>query len=116
MLRQVRWPQGPACPCCGERAPRYVQLLDEDYRNGLGRWRCRVCAAVGDPGQGGTFTPLTGTLLAGLRFDIRSLWFMAEMFADGKASVETSEEARVNRHPSDRLFRLFRAAIYQIGL
>jgi transposase-like protein len=113
MLRQVRWPQGAVCPRCGEQDPRYVRLLDEDYRQGMGRWRCRVCAEAGDPGEGGTFTPLTGTLLEGMRFDIRSLWFMAEMFAAGKASVETSKEARVNRHTSDRLFRLFRAAIYQ---
>ncbi len=113
MLIKVRWPQGAVCPYCGERDPRYVQWLDEDYRHGLGRWRCRVCTEAGDPGEGGTFTPLTGTLLEGMRFDIRTLWFMAEMFADGKASVETSEEARVHRHTSDRLFRLFRAAIYQ---
>ncbi len=113
MLIKIRWPQGPVCPYCGERDPRYVQLFDADYRRGLGRWRCQVCAEAGDPGEGGTFTPLTGTLLEGMRFDIRSLWFMAEMFADGKASVETSEEAGVNRHTSDRLFRLFRAAIYQ---
>jgi transposase len=113
MLIKIRWPQGPVCPRCGERDPRYVRLLDADYRQGLGRWRCLLCAEAGDPGEGGTFTPLTGTLLQGMRFDVRSLWFMAEMFADGKASVETSEEARVNRHTSDRLFRLFRAVIYQ---
>jgi transposase len=113
MLLKIRWPQGAVCPRCGERDPRYVCLLDADYRQGLGRWHCRLCAEAGDPGQGGTFTPLTGTLLQGMRFDVRSLWFMAEMFADGKASVETSEEARVNRQTSDRLFRLFRAAIYQ---
>jgi hypothetical protein len=113
LLIRVRWPHGPACPGCGERDLCYLHCLDPDYRRGLGRWQCQVCAQAGDPGEGGTFTPLTGTLLDGMRFDIRSLWFMVEMFADGKASVETSEEARVNRHTSDRLFRLFRAAIYQ---
>jgi len=112
MLIRVRWPHGAECPHCGEEDPRYLELLDEGYRGGLGRWRCRVCAAAGDPGEGGTFTPLTGTLLDGMRIDVRSLWLMVEMFAQGRASVETSKEARVNRHTSDRLFRLLRAAIY----
>jgi hypothetical protein len=47
--------------------------------------------------------------------DVRSLWLMVEMFVAGKTSVETSKEAAVHRHTSDRLFRLFRAAIYQQG-
>jgi transposase len=113
MLVRVRWPHGPECPHCGERDSRYLEVLDEGYRRGLGRWRCRVCAEAGDPGEGGTFTPLTGTLLDGMRVDVRTLWLMVEMFATGKASVETAKEAGVNRHTSDRLFRLFRAAIYQ---
>jgi transposase len=113
MLVRIRWPHGPECPHCGERDPRYLEILDAGYRDGLGRWRCRICAEAGDPGQGGTFTPLTGTLLDGMRVDVRTLWLMVEMFAAGKASVETAKEAGVNRHTSDRLFRLFRAAIYQ---
>jgi hypothetical protein len=113
MLIQVRWPGGPACPCCGEREPRYLESVDPDYRGGLGRWRCQVCAEAGDPGEGGTFTPLTGTLLEGMRIDIRTLWLIVELFADGKASVEASQEAGVNRHTTGRWFRLLRAAIYQ---
>ena len=113
MLIRVRWPYGPECPHCGEQEAQYLEVLDEGYRSGLGRWRCRICAEAGDPGEGGTFTPLTGTLLDGMRIDVRTLWLMVEMFATGKASVETSKEAGVNRHTSDRLFRLFRAAIYQ---
>lgn len=113
MLVRVRWPHGPECPHCGERDAQYLEVLDEGYRGGLGRWRCRVCAEAGDPGEGGTFTPLTGTLLDGMRIGVRTLWLMVEMFAMGKASVETAKEAGVNRHTSDRLFRLFRAAIYQ---
>jgi transposase len=113
MLIQVRWPDGPECPCCGEREPQYLKLLDPDYRGGLGRWQCQVCAEAGDPGEGGTFTPLTGTLLDGMRIDIRTLWLVVELFAEGKASVEASQEAGVNRHTTDRWFRLLRAAIYQ---
>jgi len=113
MLLQVRWPNGPACPCCGERDVQYLKLIDPDYRGGLGRWQCQVCAEAGDPGEGGTFTPLTGTLLDGMRIDIRTFWLLVELFADGKASVETSKEASVNRHTTDRWFRLLRAAIYQ---
>jgi hypothetical protein len=74
MLIQVRWPDGPVCPCCGERDQQYLKLIDSDYRGGLGRWRCQVCAEAGDPGEGGTFTPLTGTLLDGIRVDVRTLW------------------------------------------
>ncbi|MDH4136602.1 MAG: IS1595 family transposase [Anaerolineae bacterium] len=48
-----------------------------------------------------------------MRIDVRTLWLIVELFADGKASVETADEARVNRHTTDRLFRLLRAAIYQ---
>jgi len=113
MLIQVRWPHGPECPHCGERDLQYLKLIAPDYRGGLGRWQCAVCAGAGDAGDGGTFTPLTGTLLDGMRIDVRTLWLIVEMFADGKASVETSDEARVSRHTTDRLFRLFRAAIYQ---
>lgn len=113
MLIKVRWPNGTVCPCCGEREPQYLKLIDPDYRGGLGRWRCQVCAEAGDPGEGGTFTPLTGTLLDGMRIDIRTLWLIVELFADGKASVEASREAGVNRHSTDRYFRLLRAAIYQ---
>jgi transposase-like protein len=96
MLIRIRWPQGAQCPHCGERDPQYVRL-----------------AEAGDPGEGGTFTPLTGTLLDGMRIDVRTLWLIVELFADGKASLETASEARVNRHTTDRLFRLLRAAIYQ---
>lgn len=113
MLRKVRWPHGPLCPCCGEEDPRYLKMLDANYRGGLGRWRCLVCAGAGDPGQGGTFTPLSGTILEGMRIDVRTLWLIVESFANGTASVETSKEARVNRQTTDRLFRLLRAAIYQ---
>jgi len=88
-------------------------LIDADYGGGLGRWCCQVCAEVGGPGEGGTFTPLTGTILEGMHIDVRTLWLIAENFADGEASVETADEARVNRHTTDRLFRLLRAAIYQ---
>jgi len=113
VLIQVRWPYGPVCPHCGERAPGYLQVLDPDYRGGLGRWRCQVCAEAGDPGEGGTFTPLTGTILDGMRLDVRTLWLLLEAFAAGQASVEAADEARVNRLTSDRLFRLLRAALYQ---
>jgi transposase-like protein len=113
MLRKVRWPHGPECPCCGEDDPRYLKMLDANYRGGLGRWQCQVCAGAGDPGEGGTFTPLTGTILDGMRIDVRTLWLIVESFANGTASVETSKEARVNRQTADRLFRLLRAAIYQ---
>ena len=113
MLIRIRWPQGAQCPHCGERDPQYLKLIDADYRGGLGRWGCQVCAEAGDPGEGGTFTPLTGTILDGMRTDVRTLWLMVDLFADGKASVETAGEARVSRHTTDRLFRLLRAAIYQ---
>jgi len=113
MLIQVRWPHGPVCPCCGEDDRRYLKVFDADYRGGLGRWQCSVCAGAGDPGEGGTFTPLTGTILDGMRIDVRTLWLIVESFANGVASVETSGEARVNRQTTDRLFRLLRAAIYQ---
>jgi len=113
MLRQVRWPHGAVCPCCGEDDPRYLKVLDADYRGGLGRWQCLVCAGAGDPGEGGTFTPLSGTMLDGMRIDVRTLWLVVESFANGRASVETSREARVHRQTTDRLFRLLRAAIYQ---
>ena len=113
MLIRIRWPDGPVCPCCEERDPQYLKLVAPDYRGGLGRWQCQVCAEAGDPGEGGTFTPLTGTLLDGMRIDIRTLWLIVELFADGKASVETSQEAGVDRHTTDRWFRLLRTAIYQ---
>ena len=110
---RMLWPNGPVCPHCGERDPRYLHLIDPDYRNGLGRWRCDVCAEAGDPGEGGTFTALTGSILHGMRIDVRTLWLIAEAFARGEASVETAHEARVDRHTTDRLFRLVRAAIYE---
>jgi hypothetical protein len=62
LLIQVRWPGGPECPHCEERDPQYLKRIDADYRGGLGRWQCQVCAEAGDPGEGGTFTPLTGTI------------------------------------------------------
>jgi transposase len=112
-LIRILWPAGPVCPHCGERDPLYLTEIDPDYRNGLGRWQCRVCAEAGDPGQGGTFTPLTGSILHGMRIDVRTLWMIAEAFARGDASVETAREAEVDRHTTDRLFRLCRAAIYE---
>jgi transposase-like protein len=112
ILVQVRWPHGPCCPRCGETDPHYLRLLDPDYRGGLGRWQCLICALAGDPGQAGTFTPLTGTLLEGMRLDIRSLWMVVEALANGQASVRTARETQVSRHSTDRLFRLLRAALY----
>jgi hypothetical protein len=111
-LRRGRWPQGPCCPEYGEDEPQYVHCTDTGDHDGLGRWRCEICAQAGDPGEGGTFTPLTGTLFAGMQADIGTFWLMLEAFADGKASVKTAREVQVNRHTTDRLFRLLRAAIY----
>jgi len=113
LLIRLRWPHGPCCPHCGEDDPEYLKLIDPDYHSGLGRWRCRVCAEAGDPGEGGTFTPLTGTIWEGMRVDIRTLWLIVERFVEGRASVETAKEAGVHRHTTDRHFRLLRAAIYQ---
>jgi transposase len=113
MLIRIVWPNGPVCPHCGERELGYLKEIDPDYRGGLGRWQCRVCAEAGDPGEGGTFTPLTGTVLDGMRLDVRTLWLIAASFAQGQASVETAKEAQVNRHTTDRLFRLCRAALYE---
>jgi hypothetical protein len=107
-LQKVRWPQGPACPACGERETQYVHCIDPEYHEGLGRWRCEICAQAGDPGEGGTFTVFTGALFAGLQVDLRSFWLVLEAFADGKASVATARETQVNRHTTDRL----RAALY----
>ena len=112
ILRDIRWPEGPRCPHCGESDPNYLRMLDPDYRNGLGRWQCRVCAEAGDEGEGGTFTPLTGTPLEGMRIGVRELWLLAEQFVMGRAGVEAAKEAEVHRHTAGRLYRLFRAAIY----
>jgi transposase-like protein len=112
-LIRIRWPQGAVCPHCGEGDRQYLELFDASYRGGLGRWRCRVCAEAGDPGEGGTFTPLTGTIFAGTRIEAHTLWLIVERFAEGQASVNTAQAAGVNRHTTDRLFRLLRAAIYQ---
>jgi len=48
-----------------------------------------------------------------MRIDVRALWMIADAFANGEASVKTAQEAQVDRHTTDRLFRLFRAAIYE---
>jgi transposase-like protein len=77
------------------------------------RYRCLVCALAGDPGEGGTFTDLTGTLFDGCRLDIRSLWLIVEMFVAQTAAVEAAAEVQVNRHTVDRYFRLLRGALYQ---
>jgi len=112
LVQRIRWPHGPCCPACQECDPQYVHCIDPDYHAGLGRWRCEVCAQAGDPGEGGTFTPLTGTLFDGMQTDIRTFWLILEAFADGKASVETAKETQVHRHTTDRFFRLLRAALY----
>jgi hypothetical protein len=57
-----------------------------------------VCAEAGDPGEGGTFTPLSGTILEGMRMDIATLWLVVEHFVEGQAAVETADEARIHRH------------------
>jgi len=89
-----------------------MELIDRHYRGGMYRYRCRVCHEAGDPGEGGTFTDLTGTLFDGSRLDIRSLWLIVEAFVHQVAAVGTADEVQVNRHTVDRYFRLFRAAIY----
>lgn len=113
LLRRIRRCDGIRCPRCGERDLRYLEILDRHYRDGLWRHRCRVCAEAGDPGEGGTFTDLTGTLFDEMRLDIRTLWLVVELFVDGQAAVETANRARVHRHTVERVFRLLRAAIYQ---
>ena len=113
VLRQVRWPQGVKCPKCGETDPLYLKVINRHHRGGMWRYRCRVCAEAGDPGEGGTFTDLSGTLFAGTRLDIRSLWLAIERFVEGQAGVESAKEAALHRHTTQRLFRLLRAAIYQ---
>ncbi|MFQ5859829.1 MAG: IS1595 family transposase [Anaerolineae bacterium] len=113
LLRQVRWPHRVVvCPDCGETDPQYVTVIDRHYRGGLYRYGCRVCAGAGDPGEGGTFTDLTGTPFDGMRIDIRSLWRIVELFVEGQAAVETADEVRVHRHTTQRYFRLLRGAIY----
>jgi len=112
-LRRVRWANGLHCPYCGETDPSCLEVIDRHYRGGMYRYRCLVCYLAGDPGDGGTFTDLTGTLFDGCRLDIRSLWLIVEAFVRQAAAVETAGEVRVNRHTVDRYFRLLRAAIYQ---
>jgi transposase-like protein len=113
LLRRIRWAHGRQCPHCGERDLRYLEVIDRHYRGGMWRHRCLVCAEAGDPGEGGTFTDLTGTVFDGTRLDIRTLWLVVEMFVEGEAAVETADEAGVHRHTTRRLFRLLRGAIYQ---
>lgn len=113
LLRQVRWAGGLRCPHCGETASTCLEIIDRHYRGGLYRYRCLVCAIAGDPGEGGTFTDLTGTVFDGCRLDICSLWLIVQMFVEQAAAVETADEVRVNRHTVDRYFRLLRGAIYQ---
>jgi len=112
-LRRVRWANGLRCPHCGETDPSYLEVIDWHYRGGMYRYCCQVCHGAGDPGEGGTFTDLTGTLFDGCRLDIRSLWLIVEAFVNQAAAVETADEVQVNRHTVDRYFRLLRAAIYQ---
>lgn len=113
LLRRIRWAHGRRCPHCGEDDPRYLEVIDRHYRGGMWRHRCLVCAQAGDPGEGGTFTDLTGTVFEGMRLDIRTLWLVVEMFVEGEAGVETADEARIHRHTAQRVFRLLRGAIYQ---
>lgn len=114
VLRQIRWAGGnPGCPHCGEDDPAHLEIIDRSYRGGLYRYRCLLCHLAGDPGEGGTFTDLTGTLFEGCRLDIRSLWLLLDHFADQHAAVDTAREVQVNRHTVDRYFRLLRGAIYQ---
>ncbi len=107
---RIRWPH---CPYCEGNDPQYLELIDPHYRGGPGYWRCRICAEAGDHDEGGTFTPLTGTILDGMRVDIRTFWLLVEGFVEGKASVETAKEARIKRHTGDRLFHLLRVATYR---
>jgi hypothetical protein len=111
-LRRVRWVQGLRCPYWGETAPTCLAVIDPHYRGGLRRYRCLTCHLAGDAGEGGTFTDLTGTLFAGCRLDIRSLWLIVEAFVKQAAAVATSAEVQVNRHTVDRYFRLLWGAIY----
>jgi transposase-like protein len=113
-LRCARWPKGVQCPHCGEQDPQYVRVIDAHYRDGgMQRYRCQLCTEAGDPGEGGTFTDLSGTLFEGQHLDIRSFWLVVEHFVSGIASVQTADDVQVNRHTTDRLFRLFRGAIFE---
>ena len=49
MLTRIVWPNGPVCPHCGEKELCYLKEINPDYRGGLGRWQCRLCAEAGDP-------------------------------------------------------------------
>ena len=97
MLMRIRWSHVPECPHCGERDPQYLKLVDPDYRGGLGRWRFRIWAEAGDPSEGVLYA-FDRHHLNGMRIDMRTLWLIVESFANGEASVETADEARVDRH------------------
>lgn len=87
---------GLCCPHCGEDAPTCLETIDRQNRGGMFRCCCLVSALAGDPGEGGAFTDLTGTIFDGCRLDIGSLWLIIEMFADQATAVETADEVGVN--------------------
>lgn len=83
-LEQVRWPNGPVCPHCGNSDPDKLPKIEgkkHSHRPGL--YYCNECK--------GTFTVTVGTVFERSKVPLTKWWMAAHMFNSGKTGVSAHE-------------------------
>jgi transposase-like protein len=73
LIRSLRWPAGPICPHCGNRAPL---VANPNYRTHLHYYRCSACRLH--------FSELTCTALEGSKLPLKTWCLLLSPASRGK--------------------------------
>lgn len=99
-FRAKKWQGRRRCPACSfER---------KTYRLNDGLFKCGRCRR--------TFTDFTGTRLERLRVPLNTLAYLLHLFVLGVPAMRVHRETGMNIKTVERIFRLFRQAIYDDSL
>jgi len=99
-FRTIRWHGRRHCPACG--------FWKRIYRLNRGKFKCRRCRKE--------FTDFTATPLERLRIPFNTLAYLLHQFVLGTPAFRIKREMGLNVKTVERVFRIFRQAIYSHSL
>jgi transposase-like protein len=107
-LRQLRWPDGVLCPCCGSAKIEVRERCD----NGLQRYHCPACAAR--LGQSfATFNDWTGSIFAGSKLTPTNWLLVIGLWELKLNATEIAKAAEINERTAERCINLLDGGIYE---
>lgn len=99
LLRQVRWPHGPACPYCLSGAV----IRSGRHLGSYQRYRCKSCARI--------FNDKTGTIFEDSRLPLK-VWFLVALLQRGMTISEVSSSLGMYYDTTHRMVAKLRHSAY----